>query len=229
LRAFTIVFALVGLTDLVLLATGHTTWRIYTKPALALILAAGVVVSARGRLGRSRIALTVGLVASAGGDAALLDGSHAAFSTAVACFMLTQGSYIYAFQWAAGGSGLVQRRPWLVLPYAAAWFGTLAFLWPHLGDLRILVGGYGFFLMYRASGALDLVGRIPQRDAVLVATGAVFFMLSDTTLAFARFDPAHAPPQAPLLVMVTYLIAQALIVSGLAGRPVPATPAVRRP
>ena len=123
----------------------------------------------------------------------------------------------------------MQRRPWLVLPYAGAWLAATALLWPHLGALGYAVVPYSALLTAMAVAALNLVGRIPQRGAILVAGGALFFMSSDTTLAFARFDPALAPPHASLVVMVTYLIAQSLIVSGFGSGPRRALPEAVRP
>jgi YhhN-like protein len=54
-------------------------------------------------------------------------------------------------------------------------------------------------------------------------------VLSDSTLALERFDAALSPPHAALLVMLTYVLAQASIVSGLAGRREPAPPAAVLP
>jgi uncharacterized membrane protein YhhN len=143
-------------------------------------------------------------------------------------FAMAHACYIVAFANAGRGRGLVRRRPWVAIPYVAVWFGGTALLWPHLGALRIAIVPYSALLTAMAVCALDVTGRIVRRDALLVATGAALFVLSDSTLAFARFDPALALPHAPLLVMLTYAIAQALIVSGLAGRREPAPPAAVR-
>ena len=229
MRPLLVIYVAVALADLVALASGHVAWRSYSKPALMLILAAGVVVMARGRLDRSRAALAIGLIASSAGDAALLRTSDAAFVLGTACFAVTHVCYITAFALVGTGPGLVRRRPWLVLPYAGAWLAATVLLWPHLGTLAYAVVPYSALLTVMAVAALNLVGRIPQRDAILVAAGGVFFMSSDTTLALARFAPALAQPHADLVVMLTYVIAQLLIVCGLAARPGKVLPeAVRR-
>lgn len=226
---FLVLFGLVGIVDLALIASGHEELRWYTKPYLMPVLAVGIVVAARGRLDRARAALVLGLIASATGDTALLRHGAGAFVLGTLWFAMAHLAYVVAFANAGRGRGLVRRRPWLVLPYAAVWLAGTALLWPHLGALRALLVGYSALLTAMAICALDLGGRIVRRDAVLVAGGAALFVLSDSTLAFARFDPAFAPPQAPLLVMLTYLLAQALIVSGLAARREPAPPAAVRP
>jgi uncharacterized membrane protein YhhN len=229
MKPFLIVFGLLALTDLALLASGHDALRWYTKPFLMPVLAVGVVVAARWRLDRARAALVLGLIASATGDTALLRSGDGAFVLGTLWFAMAQLCYIVAVANAGRGRGLVRRRPWLAIPYAGVWLAGTALLWQHLGALRVAVVPYSALLTAMAVCALDLFGRIVRRDALLVAAGAAMFVLSDSTLAFERFDAALAPPQAPLLVMLTYVIAQALIVSGLAGRREPAPPAAVRP
>jgi uncharacterized membrane protein YhhN len=226
---FLIVYAALALADLALLASGYEGLRWYTKPFLMPILAVGVVVAARWRLDRARAALVLGLIASATGDTALLRSGDGAFVLGTLWFAMAHLCYIVAFANAGRGRGLLRRRPWLVLPYACVWLGGTALLWPHLGALRTLIVPYSALLTTMAVCALDLSGRVVRRDGLLVAAGAVVFVISDSTLAFERFDPALAPPHASLLVMLTYVLAQALIVSGLAGRREPAPPAAVQP
>ena len=229
MKPFLVVYCVLALADLSLIASGHEALRWYTKPYLMPVLAVGVVVAARWRLDRSRAALVLGAIASATGDTALLRPGDGAFVLGTLWFAMAQACYIVAFANAARGRGAVRRRLWLVLPYAAVWIGGTVLLWPHLGALRSLIVAYSALLTTMAICALDLTGRLVRRDALLVAAGAVLFVLSDSTLAFARFDPPLAPPHAALLLMLTYVLAQAAIVTGLAGRREPAPPAAVRP
>jgi uncharacterized membrane protein YhhN len=125
--------------------------------------------------------------------------------------------YIAAFAWYGGGAGLVQRRPMFVIPYAAAWIGLVTALWPHLGAMAPAVAVYSLALTAMALSALNLVGRMPPRDAVFCAVGAVIFMISDTILAFARFVPGADFGGSAFANMATYIVAQALIAFGCAG------------
>ena len=229
MKPFQVVYCVLALVDLGLIASGHEALRWYTKPFLMPVLAVGVVVAARWRLDRARAALVLGLISSATGDTALLRPGEAPFVLGTLWFAMAHLCYIVAFVNAGRGRGAVRRRPWLAIPYAAAWLGGTALLWPHLGALRIVIVPYSALLTAMAVFALDLSGRVVRRDALLGAAGAVVFMLSDSTLAFERFDPSLAPPHAPVLMMLTYVVAQALIVTGLAGRREPTPPAAVQP
>jgi uncharacterized membrane protein YhhN len=210
--AFAIAFAALAVADLAAIATGHPEWRVVTKPPLMWLLAGGVI-AAQPRLNRARRFLVAALLLSSVGDTILLGTSDAAFIGGTAAFALSHLAYIACFTLCAPGKGLVQQRPWLIVVYALAWGLTTAILWPHLGALAAVVVPYSLLLTTMAVFALNLVGRIELRSAIFVAAGAAIYMSSDTNIAFGRFDPSLAPPHVDFLIMLTYLIAQSLIVT----------------
>ena len=214
--AFAIAYAALAVADLTAIATGHFEWRVVTKPPL-MVLLAGVVVTAYPRLDRARRLLVAALLFSVAGDTVLLGTSDAAFIGGTAAFAFSHLAYIACFSLCGSGKGLVQQRPWLIVLYALAWGIATAILWPHLGALAPVVVSYSLLLTTMAVFALNLVGRIELRSAIFVAAGAAIYMSSDTNIAFGRFDPALAPPHVDFLIMLTYLIAQSLIVAGIAG------------
>jgi uncharacterized membrane protein YhhN len=227
-RSVAAAFVLLALADLTAVATGHGAWRPFTKPLLMLLLALAFMLAAGGPLDRARTMLIAGLISSAAGDTVLLRSGTAALAAGMVCFAIVHVCYIIAFVSVARGPGLVRRRPVVVLPYVLAWLAAAIVLWPHTGGLAVAVVVYSALVTTMALAALDLIGRIPSRNAVLVAAGAVIFMSSDTTLAFTEFDRALAPPFAPFVVMLTYLVAQTMIAAGMtattAARPAPGIP-----
>jgi uncharacterized membrane protein YhhN len=183
---------------------------VFTKPPLMLALGGAAALSWP-RLDRSRSWLLAALLWSAVGDAILLSRTDAAFVAGTLAFALAHLSYIACFSLAGPGTGLVQRQPWVVLPYLAAWLGATALLASHMGALGLVAVPYSALLTTMAVVALNLAGRIPLRSAILAAFGAALFMSSDTNIAVARFDPAFAPPHAEFVIMLLYLTAQASI------------------
>ncbi|WP_300267355.1 lysoplasmalogenase family protein [Microbacterium sp.] len=99
----------------------------------------------------------------------------------------------------------VTRLPWWTLVYAAWWIVMIIVLGPHTGGLLIAVAAYGLVLGATAAFA--------ARCHPLITIGGVFFLLSDTLLAFRLFLP-DMPDWTSPLVMLTYTLGQGLIVAG---------------
>ena len=100
-----------------------------------------------------------------------------------------------------------------VLAVAAYLYTMLTILLPSLGDLKIPVSVYAFvislMLVMAIRGALTWTSPMN----ILILNGAVAFVTSDSILAVNKF---FSPlPNASLLIMSTYLIAQYLITFGI--------------
>lgn len=100
----------------------------------------------------------------------------------------------------------IRRLPWWSLVYAAWWVAMIAVLGPHTGPLLIPVAIYGLVL----GGTAAFSTRCDR----LVIWGGVFFLTSDTVLAFRLFVPDAMPQWTSPLVMLTYTLGQGLIVAG---------------
>ncbi len=152
-------------------------------------------------VGRDRAtqrALALGGVA----DVALLGESQVAFTAGLATFLAGHAAWIQALRGRAG-SGLLRRHPWAAAPYAIAWVGLNAYLWPRTGRDRYPVLLYSAALTAMALTALD-TGR-PS-----TAAGGALFLTSDTLLALERFAGAELPAHEGL-VMASYTAGQALL------------------
>ena len=183
-----------ALADVALAATDRTTARRLTKPLLMPALLPG-------RAPATRTALALGWA----GDVALLSSGPAALPAGLGCFLAGHAAWIAALR-TRPSTALVRRRPLRALPYAAAWLGLSAHLWPRTGSLRVPVLVYGAALTGTALVALD-TGRPPA------AAGGALFLASDTLLALGRFAGVHLPG-GEALVMATYTAAQALLAEG---------------
>ncbi|KDA07124.1 hypothetical protein DC31_01525 [Microbacterium sp. CH12i] len=100
----------------------------------------------------------------------------------------------------------VRRMPWWALVYAVWWIAMIAVLGPHTGSLLFAVAVYGLVLGGTAA--------FSTRCHPLVICGGVFFLISDTVLAFRLFVPDAMPQWTSPLVMLTYTLGQGLIVAG---------------
>jgi uncharacterized membrane protein YhhN len=97
-------------------------------------------------------------------------------------------------------------------PIILAGTGLVTILYPFLGALRIPVMIYALAITLMALTALFRYGRTNSKSFLLIFIGAVLFMVSDSLLAINKFH--HAFSAAGALVMLTYSVAQFLIVEG---------------
>ncbi|MFC4137469.1 MULTISPECIES: lysoplasmalogenase [unclassified Microbacterium] len=100
----------------------------------------------------------------------------------------------------------VRRIPWWTLIYAVWWVGMLVILGPSIGALIFAVAAYGLVL----AGTATMAARCHR----LITVGGVFFLTSDSILAFRLFLPDAMPQWTSPAVMLTYTLGQGLIVAG---------------
>jgi uncharacterized membrane protein YhhN len=177
------------------------------KPAamvglLSVALLAGATDTGAGRW--LVLALLLGLV----GDVFLLEDTPGRFVGGLAAFLVGHLAYVASFV----AVGL--DRPVL------GWVGALVLLVALVVGRRILPGavadggvglGVAVAVYMAVIGAMAVTGWATGRP--LVGLGASLFVVSDTVLAMGRFVTPHR--RTSVVVMVTYHLAQALIVAGL--------------
>lgn len=147
--------------------------------------------------------LPVAQIASWFGDgAAVLMPGLPVVPAMLGCFALTHVAYIWLFGLHLG-RGRVPHLGWAV---AAWWIVMMAVIGPDAGDLVVAVAGYGLLL-----GATTLAAL---RCGRTVTIGAVFFLASDSILAFRLFLPEASPAWTETAVMLTYTLGQGLLAWG---------------
>jgi uncharacterized membrane protein YhhN len=219
----TIVFltlaGLAAVVDWVAVARGRHGVELAAKPlALALLVAAGAVATIGAGKPWVVCALALGLL----GDVALLfsdaDTRGAARQEPDAAFLVGLGSF------------LVGHVAWIV---AFAQHGVHS--WQLFAGLLVVAGGITLVAPRvlrgaHAAGGQVLTGAIAVYSAALAtmvvfafgttavatATGGALFLVSDSTLAWDRF--VRRLLRGPLIVMVTYHLAQGLLLIGLIRR-----------
>lgn len=133
----------------------------------------------------------------------------APFLTMVGGFLLAQITYIAAFVPFRERSFLRTNRV-AVYAYLCAFVALVYLCAPGAGALLIPVVVYGVVLTVMAVLASGL-GRIG-------ALGGALFFVSDAMIAIRAFAPDAALPSSGLLVMTTYIAAQALLVAAVLER-----------
>jgi uncharacterized membrane protein YhhN len=180
-----------------------TYWlRMVAKPIPVLMMALWVS-SLRVR-GPYQLAIMIGLLLSALGDI-LLEFSEATFLFGLIAFLLGHVAYIVAFL--QDNRKLCPYRAAAVYLYGLAAFGFLYFTGA-LGAMRIPVMVYMVVIcvmLWRAASRLKAPGILPF-SAWAGFIGALFFVFSDSVLAFRMFE---TPIQlGGAVVIITYWLGQ---------------------
>ncbi len=198
-----------ALVDWWAVVRGQRSVERWAKPAVMLALAAVAV--ALGAPGSAvgwwvLAALGLGLV----GDVLLLGDSPARFLGGLAAFLVGHLAWLAAFAL----SGLdAPARAWLGVAVVALALGA---------GHRIVPGAHREGGAALSAPVVVYMGVIAAMavtgwatGSVVVGLGASLFVVSDTLLGMGRFHRAH--PWSRPAVMVTYHLAQALLVAGLLG------------
>ncbi len=149
--------------------------------------------------------ILVGLLFCLAGDVFLMLPDRY-FLAGLVSFLIGHLFYLGAFS----SDTALALSPWLA-PLAI--YGTLVYgmLYKHLGKMRWPVLAYMVAIMLMACKALTRYSTIETTGALIAAAGAIFFVLSDTVLAFNRFKRPFTYTYARLLTLATYWLAQWLI------------------
>jgi uncharacterized membrane protein YhhN len=199
-------------TECIAVLTGANILHFVSKPLLMPVLALYLVSFERDNH-RVRSLLLGALLFSWLGDAVLmLDKMFGSlFIYGLLAFLIAHIFYILYFlrirrSSAGAQSGVIGAL--IVLAYMAVFY---LYLFPYLGGLKIPV------LVYATAISLMLISSFRAFDAEtggkISVAGTLIFALSDSILAFNRFVSPFE--YAPIAIMLTYGIAQFLIVKGL--------------
>ena len=174
----------------------------FFKPATMIFIIV-LALSYGERKGFYRAAILAGFVFSLAGDVLLINPQNFVFG--LACFFVAHLCYIAAFFKA-------RARESNLLSLAAYAVGILIFLLVSGGvpeSLKIPVSLYALAISTMLGAALNfyLTQKTPQ--SIFALSGAVFFVLSDSLLAYNKFNEEFF--LAKLLILSTYFLAQWLI------------------
>jgi len=86
------------------------------------------------------------------------------------------------------------------------------YLKPNLEEMIFPVMAYVAIIIGMNIAALNRYNKVNARSFWLIMIGAILFLISDSIIAINKFD--HTINHARVYIMITYLIAQYLIVQG---------------
>ena len=207
-----IIFLLLSIADVVCLAVGDETTPMYIKPFLMPTLAAAALVQLLPEnKGWMPILLAIGLAFHTTGDDLLMLNGFTFFAAGLGAFLI--GHFFYLAILLSGMGGLKGWKEILCLVVPLVLAPVLVMLFGVEWPFSAVVTVYAFTLMIvAASGILwALRGRV---FATRIIVGGIIFIISDSLIAIDSFAGIDFPFR-HALVMLTYLTAEWLLVSGM--------------
>jgi uncharacterized membrane protein YhhN len=208
------IYIVFSIVYLIVLFRGNENLDLFLKPALIPLLGFGVYFH---RKFPSRKILLTGLFFSWIGDIVLLfaDIAEIYFILGLVCFLIAHLSYCVLFNKQITGEIHFNRLLFGVgsLLIAGYLIGMVSFLMPKLGDLKIPVIVYAAVISTMVLFAFNgyLIWKKP--GALYIFLGSMVFVVSDSILAINKFHTAIE--RSSFFIMLTYLVAQYLIVMGI--------------
>ena len=208
------IYIVFSILYLIVLFTGHENLDLYLKPALIPLLGFGVYFHPKFL---SRRILLNALIFSWIGDVILIfaDIAEIYFILGLVSFLIAHITYCVLFNKQIIGEMQINKVLFGLGSLVIAFYLTaiILVLMPNLGDLKIPVIVYAAVISTMLLFAFNgyLIWKKP--GALYIFLGAITFVISDSILAFDKF---HAPiEKSSFFIMLTYLVAQYLIVVGI--------------
>jgi uncharacterized membrane protein YhhN len=212
-KGWIILFIVVLFADLIAVYLGKESLRYITKLLLMPFLVIYLVSAVKFFSSSLKKWIILALLFSWAGDVLLIfeSANSSFFIFGLVAFLVAHIFYILFYEDIIRLENL-KKNYWLFIPVLIYYAVLIYILSPNLGDMKLPVRIYGVVISYMLIQALQ-VGRIRNRPAaVLMITGAVLFITSDSILALNKFYKPFG--YAGILIMLTYGIAQLLITLG---------------
>lgn len=183
----------------------------FTKPLLMPLLIFYVYRSSIGKTTARILLLSAALLFSWLGDLVLMyQADQLYFMAGIGFFLIAQILYIVVLR--KSMYQVPSPKVMHVLPFVA-YAGILFYLLLPAGDFTVPIMIYGLVIMVMAITARIREGNTSQESFRWALYGSLFFLLSDSILAFNAFQSPI--PFSGIWIMGTYCAAQVLLVLGL--------------
>lgn len=206
-----LLFAAISISEILLLVTGTEQFRYITKPLIIPVLGLIYYTSLSNMGNVKKDSVLLALLFSWIGDILLhLDGY---FVPGLISFLIAHIFYIiFLSTTRSQTTSFFKLRPVMLIAVIAYLIELMYLLWPHLGEMKYPVMFYGITISTMLSAALWQYQKLDNRTATYFIIGALFFVTSDSLLAFNKFRQTFEFSGA--YIMTTYILAQLFIVVG---------------
>jgi uncharacterized membrane protein YhhN len=222
-KKFTFLFSVIIILNLLVQSALFQEYVLFIKPLICISLLAYLYVQVNMQAGFNRL-IFAGLLFSLFGDSFLIfAGSDVYFFLyGLVSFLLAHIVYSMAFFRDFKNNPQASKVYGHLMLFVMGVFSLSYYSWirDYLNDFRIPVMAYMFVISMMAILAGYRYSRVNLLSFRLIYWGALFFVISDSALAYNKFVEPF--PFSGVLIMATYMIAQYLITVGAIERKVEA-------
>ena len=163
---------------------------------------------------RTHLIMLAGLFFSWAGDVVLeLNGRIGGlFVAGLSCFLLAHIMYFTVFVLTPGRNVILSKRWYLLIPLIITGLLLTSYLYKDLNEMRLPVILYAAVILTMVAGAINRIEKVNLQSFRIVLAGAILFVFSDASIAVNKFS--HPFKASGFVIMLTYIIAQYLIVTG---------------
>ena len=185
-----------------------------TKSLIIPFLIIFYVLNIKKRFKKSNYIMLIALVFSCFGDIAMFISkkNEIFFIFGLLSFLLTHIFYIFVFFDVPKKYSIIKNKIYLIIPFFVYEILLLIYLYNSLGEMKIPAIVYSITILLMTAVALNRYKNVSNISFKLIFIGAIIFVISDTFIAINVFKTEFR--FAEELIMLTYVIAQFLIILG---------------
>jgi len=208
-----ILFFIILTADLVAVHLHYKIAEYIFKPLIVIWLLAYFVLQLRAVRSNLKKWIIAALFFSWLGDVLLMlqDDKPLFFLFGLSAFLLAHIFYIFFFHFIRKEEN-IKSRWWLALIVAVYYILMISLLSPYLGDMKLPVRIYAVVISFMFMLAMHMLFIKNKKPGLWIMSGALLFVMSDSVLAIDKFYQSFE--MAPLVVMITYGLAQLFLTEG---------------
>ena len=212
-KAWIILFLFVLFTNLLAIYLDNDTLRFISKSALMPVLATYFLTQTRPGGSGLKTWILLALIFSWIGDLLLLfeEKKSVFFLLGLSSFFVAQVFYIVFFH-NIRMKEYIRGNALLLLLVIVYYFILMSIVSPFLGNMKLAVRIYGVVLSFMWMLAMHTLFSKNKKAGWWMTLGAILFLASDSLLAINKFYSTFN--YAPLMIMLTYGLAQLFIAEG---------------
>lgn len=203
-----VIYFLIGILYVILKPQATFYLELFIKSLIIPVLILIFIMELRRFMAPLLYIMLAGLIFSWAGDITL----EFSFVAGLACFLTAHIMYISVFFMTPGENVIFNSSRYMLLPVITYGTVLILILYNDLDVMLLPVIFYTIVILTMVAGAINRRKKVNGLSYLLVLSGAILFVISDSSIAINKFSFKFK--SSGYVIMLTYITAQYLITSG---------------